>query len=99
MDYHPKIEKNDWLQVVKALIEAKAHVNARSIGFIFLVFFLRDAGGVPARKQACTHKSTHSFTAHAHTHHDLIFRLLNCSRAYGVRMHTERWRVSLAFCR
>jgi hypothetical protein len=25
---------------------------------------------------ACTHKSTHSFTAHAHPYHDLIFRFL-----------------------
>ncbi len=66
MESHLKIEKVDWLQAVKALIEAKANVNARSIGFIFLVFFLdvrsgekRDAGvRARAHAPACTRAPT-----------------------------------------
>jgi len=67
-------------QAVKALIEAKANVNARSIGFIFLVFFLdvrsgekRDAGiRARAHARACTRARVHAqehalFQRDAHT--------------------------------
>ena len=57
IDYHAKIEKNDWLQVVKALVEAKANVNARSIGFILLVCFLRRQVG-----RACPRAHKHART-------------------------------------